>query len=329
MSQAPIGAPCRCSTAGFLTASPPAALSGLSGRGTVQAGRRLQTANAKALSAAEQFREAEQRVEGIEDLLELIFERCCENQAQEVHRAELEARNTSQVQELQHEMRLEIEAKLRTLRETLLGVERDVAETIGQEKAVLKAQQVEWNLKLLEAMEEVNSLQGQVMSESAAALEKAAVLEREIRAERHTKDELLAAQFLAEQQHARDREADAHRRNRFAEDMRALQEQVRFVTAEWGCFNCESNADVTSVFLQLRQEQEKRELETQMALERRIALEKKLHEERENRLAEEIGRVRAELLETETQCKAQLHAGARHCVRRAVCTLHTCAHRCR
>jgi hypothetical protein len=195
----------------------------------------MQTANAKALSAAEQSREAEHRVEGIEDLLELIFERCCENQAQEVHRAELEARNISQVQELQHEMRLEIEAKLRTLRETLLGVERDVAETIGQEKAVLKAQQVEWNLKLLEAMEEVNSLQGQVMSESAAALEKAAVLEREIRAERHTKDELLAAQFLAEQQHARDREADAHRRNRFAEDMRALQEQVRFVTAEWGC----------------------------------------------------------------------------------------------
>ncbi len=59
--------------------------------------------------------------------------------------------------------------------------------------------------------------------------------------------------------------------------------------------------------VQLRQEQEKRELETQLALERRIALEKQLHEERENRLAEEIGRIRAELLET--QRKVQSPAG--------------------
>jgi hypothetical protein len=59
--------------------------------------------------------------------------------------------------------------------------------------------------------------------------------------------------------------------------------------------------------LQLRQEQEKRELETQLALERRIALEKQLHEERENRLAEEMGRIRAEL--QETQRKVQSPAG--------------------
>ncbi len=210
----------------------------------VQAANKAKDASLKKLSSAEREkarhaadRLAEQRVlfqkdentspavelTAVDDMLEIIFERCAEHQAQEVHRADSEARNTSQVQDLQHELQAEIEATLQALREKALGIEQGVEETIRSEKAALTAQQVDDNLKLLDA---INSLQAQVITEGAAAQERLALLEQELQAERQHKDELLAAQLLAAEQHSRDREAEAQKRKLFAEEMRTLQEQV-------------------------------------------------------------------------------------------------------
>ena len=207
-----------------------------------QAAVRLKDASLQKLSTAEQARLAEHdrlnrllsapkadtrppAVESaaVEDLLEMIFERGCEHQAQEMHRADSEARNSSQVHELQIEMQAEIEAKLKALREKALGIEQDVDATIRREKAAITAQHVDANLKLLEAM---NLLQEQVANETAAAQERLALLEQGMQTERHHKEELLAAQLLAEEQHARDRETDSQKRKLFEEQMRALQEQV-------------------------------------------------------------------------------------------------------
>jgi hypothetical protein len=144
------------------------------------------------------------------------------------------------VEDLQHELQGEIETKLQALRERMLGIERDVAETIRREKVALTSQHLDGKLKVLEAIEAIDLLQEQVVTKSAAAQDKLARLEEEMQADsrqRH-QEELHEAQLLAEEQHARDSEADAHKRNRFAEEMRASQEQVRFDAFAFNCMSC-------------------------------------------------------------------------------------------